>query len=63
MPLMEFLRENILLPAGITEAADVDDGPLGQQDAAGYLRYGLGPLHQRSQRGEGLAFRSGLSSP
>ena len=56
MSLMEFLRENIFFPAGITEVADVDDGPLGQQDAAGYLRYALGPLHSAPKEARGWLF-------
>jgi len=55
-PLMDFLRENIFLPAGITKVADVDNGPLGEQDAAGYLRYALGPLHSAPKEARGWLF-------
>jgi len=43
MPLMSFLRERVFLPLGMKSVADVDQGPLGDSDATGYLRYGLGP--------------------
>jgi CubicO group peptidase (beta-lactamase class C family) len=56
MPLIDFLRENIFIPAGMTSVADVDDGPLGQQDAAGYLRYGTGPLRSSPKEARGWLF-------
>jgi D-alanyl-D-alanine carboxypeptidase len=55
-PLMQFLQENIFGPAGMTEVANVDDGPLAAQDAAGYLRYALGPLHTAPKEARGWLF-------
>ncbi|MGA7340225.1 MAG: serine hydrolase domain-containing protein [Terracidiphilus sp.] len=59
IPLMEFLRENIFAPAGMKEVADVDDGPLGEKDAAGYLRYGIGPPHKAPKEAKGWLFGAG----
>jgi D-alanyl-D-alanine carboxypeptidase len=58
-PLMQFLRENIFVPVGMTEVANVDDGPLGPQDAAGYRRYALGPLHPAPKEAKGWLFGAG----
>jgi len=55
-PLIQFLRENIFTPAGMSDIADVDDGPLGHGDAAGYLRYGVGPLHSAPKEARGWLF-------
>jgi D-alanyl-D-alanine carboxypeptidase len=51
-----FVAENIFGPAGMTEVANVDDGPLAAQDAAGYLRYALGPLHTAPKEARGWLF-------
>jgi CubicO group peptidase (beta-lactamase class C family) len=56
LPLMQFLQQNIFVPAGMTAVANVDDGPLGPQDATGYLRYGLGPTHRAPKEAKGWLF-------
>ncbi len=58
-PLMQFLKENIFVPLGMTEVANVDDGPLGPRDAAGYRRYALGPLHPAPKEAKGWLFGAG----
>jgi hypothetical protein len=40
-------------------ATDVDNGPLGDDDAAGYLRYGIGPLHPAPKEAKGWLFGAG----
>ncbi|WP_044558994.1 serine hydrolase [Azospirillum sp. B4] len=40
-PFFTFLANRVLKPLGL-DAADIDQGPLGPKDAAGYTRYALG---------------------
>ncbi|TWB36453.1 serine hydrolase domain-containing protein [Nitrospirillum pindoramense] len=40
-PFFTFLNERVLKPLGL-DAADIDQGPLGPKDAAGYTRFALG---------------------
>ncbi|MBB6253781.1 serine hydrolase domain-containing protein [Nitrospirillum iridis] len=40
-PFFTFLNARVLKPLGL-DAADIDHGPLGAKDAAGYTRYALG---------------------
>ena len=59
MPFIQFLREKVLAPAGINNAADTDQGKLGAGDATGYIRYGLGPLRLAPVEGKGWMFAAG----
>lgn len=59
LPFMQFLRERILAPVGIKNAADTDSAKLGESDPAGYLRYGLGPLRPAPKEGKGWMFAAG----
>jgi len=59
MPFIQFLRENVLAPAGIKNAADTDQEALGPGDPAGYIRYGLGPLRLAPAEGRGWMFAAG----
>lgn len=59
MPFIEFLREQVLAPAGIRNAADSDQEKLGPSDPAGYIRYGLGPLRLAPDEGKGWMFAAG----
>jgi len=58
-PFIQFLREKVLTPVGITNAADTDQENLGANDPAGYLRYGLGPLRVAPMEGKGWMFAAG----
>jgi len=58
-PFIQFLREKVLTPVGITDAADTDQENLGASDPAGYLRYGLGPLRVAPSEGKGWMFAAG----
>jgi len=51
--LMELLRARIFGPLGMDTVLDVDQGRLSDGDAAGYLRYGLGPLRPAPKEGKG----------
>ncbi len=57
--LMEFLRERIFGPLGMDTVLDVDQGPPSAGDAAGYMRYGLGPLRPAPKEGRGWMFGAG----
>src|SRR5690242_2994468 len=56
MPFIHFLREKVLAPVGIKRAADTDQAALGETDARGYIRYGLGPLRPAPKEGPGWMF-------
>ncbi len=59
MPFIQFLREKVLAPAGIKNAADTDQEKLGAGDPTGYIRYGLGPLRPAPEEGKGWMFAAG----
>ena len=59
VPFIKYLRENILAPVGIKRAADTDQAALGETDARGYIRYGLGPLRPAPKEGAGWMFAAG----
>ena len=59
MPFVQFLREKVLAPVGIKRAADTDQAALGDIDARGYIRYGLGPLRPSPKEGQGWMFAAG----
>ncbi|SFS03583.1 CubicO group peptidase, beta-lactamase class C family [Granulicella pectinivorans] len=57
-PFFQFLRENILLPAGLTHAIDLD-GPSVPAVPVGYIRNGFGPIRPAIQEGKGTVFGAG----
>src|SRR5580658_6922546 len=59
MPFFQFVREQVLAPAGIRNAADSDQQKLGTDDPEGYIRYGLGPLRPAPAEGKGWMFAAG----
>jgi len=59
MPFIQFLREKVLAPAGIRNAADTDQEKLGASDPMGYIRFGLGPLRPAPEEGKGWMFAAG----
>jgi D-alanyl-D-alanine carboxypeptidase len=58
-PLMQFLREKVFVPLGMKSVMDVDQERLTESDAAGYMRYGLGPLRPSPKEGKGWLFAAG----
>ncbi len=56
MTLYHFLREKLFVPLGMESAVDVDAEKLGSADAAGYLRYALGPPRPAPREGRGWLF-------
>ena len=57
-PFFQFLRANILLPAGLTHAIDLD-GPSVPAVPVGYVRNGFGPMRPAIQEGKGTVFAAG----
>ncbi|HST53498.1 MAG TPA: serine hydrolase domain-containing protein [Pyrinomonadaceae bacterium] len=58
-PLLEFLRERIFVPLGMSSVTNTDEHRLGDTDPAGYLRYALGPLRPAPKEGKGWMFAAG----
>jgi CubicO group peptidase (beta-lactamase class C family) len=55
-PLLQFLSEHIFAPLGMKSVIDVDQNRLTESDAAGYLRYAIGPLRLAPKEGKGWLF-------
>lgn len=58
-PLVEFLRQHIFTPLGMKSVMNTDQERLNDTDAAGYMRYGLGPLRIAPKEGKGWLFAAG----
>ncbi|PWT91646.1 MAG: serine hydrolase [Blastocatellia bacterium] len=58
-PLLQFLREKIFVPLGMSSVANIDEKRLGDTDPTGYLRYALGPLRVAPKEGPGWLFAAG----
>jgi len=58
-PLWSFLEDRIFHPLGMTSPINLDAEPLGDTDASGYTRFGLGPLHPATREARGWLFAAG----
>jgi D-alanyl-D-alanine carboxypeptidase len=58
-PLFDLLRKRFFVPFGMTSAWNNDETPLGPSDAAGAVRYALGPLRPSPREGSGWMFGAG----
>jgi CubicO group peptidase (beta-lactamase class C family) len=58
-PLFDFFRQHIFTPLGMASVVNVDQERLGDSDATGYMRYGLGPLRLAPKEGKGWLFAAG----
>ena len=58
-PAFEFLRQHIFTPLGMKTIYDLDHQPLTENDAAGYIRYAIGPLHPVVPEASGWLFAAG----
>jgi CubicO group peptidase (beta-lactamase class C family) len=58
MPFFQFVRSRIVVPAGLTSAADFDASPRAA-NATGYIRYALGPLRPAPDAGSGWMWAAG----
>ncbi len=59
MPLLQFLQTRVFNPLNMKSVANIDQEKLGDTDATGYLRYGLGPLRLAPKEGKGWLFAAG----
>jgi CubicO group peptidase (beta-lactamase class C family) len=58
-PLVDFLRQRVFTPLGMTTVVNSDEAALGPGDPMRYLRYGLGPLRPAPKEGPGWMFAAG----
>jgi len=58
-PLLQFLQEHMFTPLGMQRVDNIDLHGLGDADATGYMRYGLGPLRVAPKEGPGWLFAAG----
>lgn len=58
-PLMDFLRQRIFRPLGMTSVWNSDQAHLTQADPTAYYRHALGPLRVAPQEGPGWMFAAG----
>lgn len=58
-PLMRFLQEKVFTPLDMKSVYNTDVAKLGDTDAAGYIRYALGPLRPAPKEGAGWMFAAG----
>jgi D-alanyl-D-alanine carboxypeptidase len=59
MPLVDFLTARVFKPLGMTSVTNTDRQKLGDQDAQGYFRRALGPLHPAPHEGPGWMYAAG----
>ncbi len=59
VPAFEFLRTRIFSKLGMQSVYDLDRQPLTSADAAGYIRYAIGPLHPVTPEASGWLFAAG----
>jgi CubicO group peptidase (beta-lactamase class C family) len=59
MTLMAFLESRIFRPLGMQSPIDLDTHPLTSSDAAGYTRFGLGPLRAALPEAPGWLYAAG----
>jgi CubicO group peptidase (beta-lactamase class C family) len=58
-PLFDLLRKRFFAPFGMATPFNSDETPLGVSDAAGNVRYALGPLRPAPREGKGWMFAAG----
>lgn len=58
-PLLQFLKEKVFSPLGMTSVTNTDQKKLGDSDPTGYMRYALGPLRAAPKEGAGWLFAAG----
>ena len=59
MPFMDFLRQRVFGPLGMTSVADFDAGPLSPADAGPFMRNAIGPLREAPKEGPRWLFGAG----
>src|SRR5438067_1276420 len=59
MPLLQFLRQKVFAPLGMSSVLNIDQDRLTESDPTGYLRFALGPLRPSPKEGKGWLFAAG----
>ena len=59
VPVIDFLRTRIFSRLGMESVYDLDHQPLTRADAAGYIRYAIGPLQPVTPEASGWLFAAG----
>jgi D-alanyl-D-alanine carboxypeptidase len=59
MHLLQFLQTRVFNPLAMKSVANIDQEKLGDTDATGYMRYGLGLLRPSPKEGKGWLFAAG----
>src|SRR5215204_6493675 len=59
MPIFQFMQQKLFNPLGMKGVASINQAQLGDTDALGYMRYGLGPLRVAPKEGSGWLFAAG----
>jgi D-alanyl-D-alanine carboxypeptidase len=59
IPLVDLLTARVFKPLGMTSVVNTDRQQLGAQDAQGYFRRALGPLHPAPHEGPGWMYAAG----
>jgi CubicO group peptidase (beta-lactamase class C family) len=59
VPLLQLLSERIFAPLGMKSVMNIDQNRLTETDAAGYLRYAIGPPRLAPKEGKGWLFAAG----
>jgi D-alanyl-D-alanine carboxypeptidase len=58
-PLVDFLSERVFRPLKMLSVTNIDEAPLGSEDAARYLRYATGPPRPAPKEGKGWLSAAG----
>ncbi len=59
MPLVDFLKQEIFTPLGMSSVQIIDEAALGPADPERYYRHALGPLRVAPKEGQGWLFAAG----
>jgi D-alanyl-D-alanine carboxypeptidase len=59
VPLFSFLQSRIFQPLGMKSVIDLAQAAIPETDAAGYTRFGLGPLRPATPEGRGWLYAAG----
>jgi D-alanyl-D-alanine carboxypeptidase len=59
MPFFQFIQSKLFAPLGMKSVLDIDQEHLGDTDATGYMRYGLGPPRIAPKEAKGWLFAAG----
>ena len=59
LPFFQFIQSKLFAPLGMKSVLNIDQKHLGDTDATGYMRYGLGPARIAPKEAKGWLFAAG----